>query len=435
MRRVGPRDFARSAVSRRAVQRPQQRAGSTLGGSPSALYRHNSRLLPEANDRGSKAWLPLAAVWQPRDSVQRRHLAAIGQTLRSDSSPSTQDSSKDKEPSKATEAKEAPEQKEESPSGEGKPAGREPMETAELTWAHTIGGGDERRPSPVQPLLKGHIEIQAHLPSGQIRKERRPLERLALYRPHTPGPFKAWLYKNITASLLKHSVLEEPRIQDSSLLEADLVEGAAECLRHLSRCLDGSSGQPSLASDSLAGHGTEGGLANLLTDMVKTFCEAGVTWKWELQEVQEVRLDRIFLVCGACRKTLRERPVNIIGMLGQQLVLTEEQTQRFLKEGVWARVEVFQDLLRMRSVLVADVSLKVKQTAARQNPDGGSGSSADKPMRVSHLLRLEMPLIPDGNTDEGDFPIYRPTSWEIVDWNRVCMGNHPGLKLGTPAPW
>jgi len=316
--------------------------------------------------------------------------------------------------------------------------GPDPLAKAKLVWSYTIGGGKVEEPSPVTvlPRIKGTITFETHYPTGKVQKESRELEQLptSKYEPKRHGPLRQFLHKKVADAAIRNMVREE-RLRDSQKLEEDLLAGGAECLRYLTRCLDGENGQPRLAENALAASGTEDKLAEVLTEMVTTLCKADASWKWELREVRP-RLDRIFVVVGACRDTVR-KPANILGVLGQQLVLSKEQTKRFLHEGLWARMEVMKELLNKRAVIVADVALEVKQVATREAVQGDDGAGdAEKVQIVEHVLRLEMPLTPEESDEaDDDMPVFKSSSWEIVDWNQLCLGNHPALRFGMPAPW
>merc|ERR1719491_1761795 len=127
--------------------------------------------------------------------------------------------------------------------------------------------------------------------------------------------------------------------------------------------------------------------------------------------------------------------------MGQQFVLKRDQGKRFLDRsvGVRSRVSVLQELLFEDSVLVADVSLLTRQTSKLVCPGGENADKARPdatPDVVGHVLRMEMALERQrGVTDTSGFPILRPSSWMIVDWNWLCFGNHPALPRDVQAPW
>merc|ERR1719507_1762899 len=92
---------------------------------------------------------------------------------------------------------------------------------------------------------------------------------------------------------------------------------------------------------------------------------SGHSWHWQLENVLDAHIQRLFLIIAASRSgAIRRGPTDILCAFGQQFVLTREQTKRFIDRtrGIQSRMEVLQELLHADLVLVADASLTVKQS-------------------------------------------------------------------------
>lgn len=254
------------------------------------------------------------------------------------------------------------------------------------------------------------------------------------HRPPVPGPFKTWLGKKMVSRHLRLASADYGDFQD---VEGDLADGAPLCLRYLTDdVLDGEkfTGTPSSLQYNLM----EDRLSECLGGMMSSLRDAGYNWKWTIEEIEKVEVQRMFMIVGASRTgTTHRGPTGILGAFGQQFVLAKEQTERFLSKesGVRGRMEVLQELLVSDSVLVGDVVLHVSQRSNLECEAGACNNKRLHPGRktsVQHVLRLEMALSHDRNED---VPLVRPSSWQIADWNWLCRGNHPALPAGVSAPW
>lgn len=250
-----------------------------------------------------------------------------------------------------------------------------------------------------------------------------------------PSSWYEWLSRKIALHHVRGTVSEEEG--DFNTLEADVADGAAHCLHFLADSFGG--GKSRVKKSSLQDPYMDDALGDRLQEMVAALIHTGSDWRWEVLNVDEAKLERLFMIVGASRSgSLAKGKNDILGAMGQQFVLKREQSERFLDRsgGVRTRVAVLQELLFEDSVLVADVSLRTKQTSAVTCPGGEVAASNDHPKVVGHVLRMEMSLERQrGVSDSSGFPVLRPSSWTIVDWNWLCMGNHPALPRGYAAPW
>lgn len=256
----------------------------------------------------------------------------------------------------------------------------------------------------------------------------------AKHRPPKPGPLKTWIGKKMVARHLKLAAAEHG---DFDNIEENLMEGAPLCLRFLANdALHGDKFTGKTAS-SLQSNLMDEVFSERLCEMMTSLRSAGCTWKWKLEEIEKVSLQRMFIIVGASRGgTVHRGPTGILGAFGQQFVLTKDQTQRFLDKssGMQGRMSVLQELLVSDSVLVGDVVIRARQRSyLRSNADSDSQApELTNRETVEHVLRLEMHL----SQDRGDeMPMLRPGSWQIADWNWLCLGNHPALPPGIAAPW
>lgn len=273
----------------------------------------------------------------------------------------------------------------------------------------------------------------------------------------------AWIGKKVALHHVRGvapEACEEGRFNN---LEGDVAEGAQHCLQYLASSSLGAGGGGSKGSTAALGppH-IEEVLGERLQHMLALLKDAGCDWRWELSDIRQASVERIFLIIGAARSgTVRRGPTDILFTFGQQFVLTREQTQQFLdrESGLSGRMSVLQELLFANSILVADVALTATQSSTLRSPpglgaDAGShgtddGSSSDcsprepkpttstsgEPHTVKHVLRLEMALSQERSYSSDGVPIMRASPWQIVDWNWICQGNHPSLPRGRPSPW
>jgi hypothetical protein len=198
------------------------------------------------------------------------------------------------------------------------------------------------------------------------------------------------------------------------------------------------------ASSSLQEHFIEETLSEQLCRMMTALRTAGCEWRWELGDIEEVAVRRLFVVVGGSRGGTRQRGptgLGILGAFGQQFVLSEDQYTRFIDKGMKGRMDVLQELLFSDSVLVGDVAIQVKQRCSLScdpKSTGAGVASTDEfacNRSVTHVLRLEMALNQIRNQGYDDIPHLRASSWQIADWNWLCVGNHPALPPGVPSPW
>jgi len=87
-------------------------------------------------------------------------------------------------------------------------------------------------------------------------------------------------------------------------------------------------------------------------------------------------------------------------------------------------------------ILVADAVVRATQRSSLRRADGGSGDPADVERQVvEHVLRLEMGLSYSQNQFGGGPAVQEASEWQLVDWNGLCLGNHPALPDGEKAPF
>eukprot|EP00933_Yihiella_yeosuensis_P062104 TRINITY_DN65040_c0_g1_i1.p1 TRINITY_DN65040_c0_g1~~TRINITY_DN65040_c0_g1_i1.p1 ORF type:complete len:269 (+),score=69.09 TRINITY_DN65040_c0_g1_i1:106-807(+) len=224
-----------------------------------------------------------------------------------------------------------------------------------------------------------------------------------------------------------------------SNIEDDLIEGGKFCLQFLADSIGG--GDANCAVSALAPPYMDEFLGDRLQAEVKWLREANHDWRWELSGgFDGVKIDRIFVILGASRTGVSHTGVGLVNAFGQQFVLRPQQTDKFVGRdaGFESRMSVFQELLFGDMVAVADVSVTVKQRSGLSSTSAeGEEKSAvklEEEASIEHVLRLEMPLHHDRSSGR-EVPNMRLGSWQLVDWNWVCRGNHPALPPDVPAPW
>eukprot|EP00929_Paragymnodinium_shiwhaense_P048295 TRINITY_DN24433_c0_g1_i3.p1 TRINITY_DN24433_c0_g1~~TRINITY_DN24433_c0_g1_i3.p1 ORF type:complete len:256 (+),score=41.69 TRINITY_DN24433_c0_g1_i3:157-924(+) len=248
---------------------------------------------------------------------------------------------------------------------------------------------------------------------------------------------------------------------DGSLdcLEDDVMEGGQQCLEFLMDGLTSARASPTSSIAALEPPYVEDQLGDKLRRMLDDFKAAGCEWEWQIDDVCDVQLERMFCIIGGKRSShVRRGTQNILAAFGQQFVLTKEQAETFLhKSNLQGRVQVMQDLLFSDLLLVADVAVVVKQRQklvcpgqprpaeekSDDAPSSASGAGDDASRRaddkdeqeVTHVLRLEMAFKQENTYHESGVPSMRPESWQVVDWNWICKGNHPNLPTEFSAPW
>jgi len=230
-------------------------------------------------------------------------------------------------------------------------------------------------------------------------------------------------------------------------LRGQVAEGAGHCLHFLAESLHpGHDGKCRMASPAFGRPLVEEALAEQLRRMTLSLQGSGHSWHWQLENVLDAHIQRLFLIIAASRSgTVRRGPTDILCAFGQQFVLTRDQTKRFLdrSSGIQNRMEVFKELLYSDLVLVADASLTVRQSSALITPSkqqpiaaaAAAAAAAPQAQVTKHLLRLEMPLSQERNYDDDGVPLMQTGPWQIADWNWICFGNHPMLPRDHPAPW
>jgi len=243
------------------------------------------------------------------------------------------------------------------------------------------------------------------------------------------GAIYNWLSTKAALHHARHMAPDEE--ERFSTLEADLLEGSKQCLHFLADSIGG--GRSDNQSKALEPPFLDENLGERLQAEVKWLEEAGYDWRWQVESL-EAEIQRIFVILGTRRGGTIPRERHFLNAFGQQFVLTPEQAERFLSRegGFNARITVFQDLLFSDMVLVADVAVSAKQRSKLVE-----GSEPDLQLDdalVEHVLRLEMPMSHDRTTGH-DVPHMRASPWQLVDWNWVCLGNHPSLPPNVPAPW
>lgn len=253
------------------------------------------------------------------------------------------------------------------------------------------------------------------------------------HSPPRVSSLRRWIGKKIALHHIRSVLEDDGKLDDA---EEELLRGAPLCLQFLANeALDRETFSPS--TSSLQPPFIEEALGNRLRDMMAALRAAGHTWSWELLDIEEVSLQRLFVIVGGSRGG-NLGTTGIMGAFGQQFVLTEEQTRRFLDKqgGLQSRMGVLQELMLSNMVLIGDVSLRVSQRSQLGCDKHEATSSNDiQSATVEHMLRLEMALNQVRNYDDGEMPALRPSSWHIADWNWACIGNHPSLPPGVPAPW
>lgn len=270
----------------------------------------------------------------------------------------------------------------------------------------------------------------------------------------------AWLVKKYAvrhAMSVAATAHEEGRFDD---LDRDLVEAAPECLRFLARGLQLARECKTAAKTTmLRPPYLDSFLADRLEEMVNTLCAKNCSWRWDIDDISDVQVDRVFLIIGGLRTGPSPHGLtDILFAFGQQFVLSREQTKKFLapEARLQARMAILQELMFSDFVFVADVSMTAKQRSVLACPRSvtqkgppaeaaeGTSCGAEAPEEreaqkghelVEHRLRLEMQFLQERQYSDDGLPIMRASAWQIVDWNGVCLGNHPALPRDRPAPW
>lgn len=261
-------------------------------------------------------------------------------------------------------------------------------------------------------------------------------------RTRKRGMFYSWISTKAALHHARQVSPDESELFDS--LQEDLLEGSEQCMRFLVDSLGG--GAKAARAQALQPPFLDEALGEQLQAQLGGLAEGNCDWRWEVDELKS-SIQRIFLILGASRGGPIPRERYILNALGQQFVFTPAQSEKFTnrENSFNERIEVFQDLLFSDMVLVADVSLTATQRAKLCCPSQGgeapSASVADQEIDLGgvetvstdHVLRLEMALT--NGPDRGEEPRMRAAPWQLVDWNWICLGNHPSLPPKVPAPW
>mmetsp|Transcript_55506 Transcript_55506/g.154676 ORF Transcript_55506/g.154676 Transcript_55506/m.154676 type:complete len:397 (+) Transcript_55506:77-1267(+) len=271
-------------------------------------------------------------------------------------------------------------------------------------------------------------------------------------RPRQVGTLSAWLGTKLALHHLRSVAADAEDFCRFDNLEADVANAAPQCLQFLADCFDTCSNAKAESAISLRPPYVEEMLGDRLRDALSKLQEAGCAWRWEVQDVTDARIERVFVIIGASRSGAQKR-TNILPAFGQQFVLTPAQTKIFLdsKEGLRGRMDVLQQLLVSDAVVVADAVVTANQRSelscpglpdngtrgafnaagSRAAPDGGLG----RLQTLQHALRFEMALKQEGQFGSDGVPALRASSWQIADWNMICRGNHPALPQDCQSPW
>jgi len=225
-------------------------------------------------------------------------------------------------------------------------------------------------------------------------------------------------------------------------IETDLEEGAPQCLRFLAESLGND--EQALSTHLLQNSCLDGALSDSLSGMVSALRSGGCCWRWDIGEELSARIVRLFLVFGVSRSGVQHSKRDICSACGQQFVMNPEQLKRFLgKEASFtSRMEVLQELMN-DVIVVADMVVTVKQRAAVQCPDPNPKEEPEpivtlkqgSEYEAQHVLRLERTLSHGRSFDRNGNANATLSPWQIVDWNGLCLGNHPALPRGWKAPW
>mmetsp|Transcript_26036 Transcript_26036/g.50974 ORF Transcript_26036/g.50974 Transcript_26036/m.50974 type:complete len:153 (+) Transcript_26036:769-1227(+) len=149
-----------------------------------------------------------------------------------------------------------------------------------------------------------------------------------------------------------------------------------------------------MASPAFGQPMVEEALAEHLRGMTLSLQSSGHSWLWQVDEVLDTRITKLFLIMAASRAgAIRRGPTDILCAFGQQFVLTREQTKRFIDRtrGIQSRMEVLQELLHADLVLVADASLTVKQSSTLVTP------SDQQPLTVAAAAAAAAKAAADGS--------------------------------------
>lgn len=225
-------------------------------------------------------------------------------------------------------------------------------------------------------------------------------------------------------------------------LEGDLTSAVPRCLQFLADGLSGRDGEATRPQWCAEAAGAmEGALAERLREVVVTLAEAGCDWRWEVGEIDEAWVDRVFVIFGVSRTRMLHRgPVHIMSGFGNQFVVGHEQAE------FDGRAGALQKLLDSDRVVVADVKVLAKQhsslwcrsTCLTDAPESGGAHSPPgmgEMRAVEHVLRMEMALSQEHGQFSGNGNVLQASPWHIADWNWLCYGNHPALQRGDEAPW
>lgn len=245
------------------------------------------------------------------------------------------------------------------------------------------------------------------------------------------GSWQKWIGRKVALYHVK-ALAANQNGEGFETLEDDILQGAPQCLQYLNSCLGASDGSGGIKSPVV-----EQRLIERLDTMANVLKEQDFSWSWDIESLGKARIDRVFIIIGTSRSgALGRGPFDLLGAFGQQFVLAREQTDRFIdrKQGLTGRMAVFQELLLKDMVLVVDVVLPTKQRSSLR--EATSSVASTDLQDVDHTIRLEMALTQERSYDtDDDFPVFSPSPWLLVDWNGLCLGNHPALLEGEPSPW
>lgn len=258
--------------------------------------------------------------------------------------------------------------------------------------------------------------------------------------PRVPSLYN-WLFKRIALHHIRGIAPDAKSEGCFDSLEDDVARGAAQCLRFLASAVRRAGAGSSASLSSLQPPTVDRLLGDRLVEIVEALWASRCSWRWEV-DVGDSRIERIFVIIGATRSGASRRgSPDILAAFGQQFVLKRKQTEHFLHQetGLRGRMEVLQDLLLKDMILVVDAAVSASQRSSiLRAGDANAGSDPHDlgPMRpVEHFLRFEMALTAEPGYTDDEFPIFRPSPWQLVDWNGLCFGNHPALPPGRAAPW
>ena len=201
-------------------------------------------------------------------------------------------------------------------------------------------------------------------------------------------------------------------------VKEDLIAGAPEALQYLARHV-------STKDFNAINLCTEDSLAKKVKDGLSD--KDAVSW--EINKVLSTDITTLHVILGAIRGDKVDADL-MRSFMGLDYVINNKMIEKFgdrpFSELLGSASDIYKD--QMNGVIIqADVLITVEQAI----------NSVQSPEPVNHWLKLEMSIIPHGESSTEFRPTsnpqaepqlsvaFEPTDWKIVDVNNVMNGNPP----------